>query len=150
MILNTTLELYKNIDTIFIIKNKDVFYPLQHVLQKKNIVFDENSALAIKLLPEDMRYPANSKITDSGQITAYKLSLSITDQDKHTEEQLFDCINQKVIVVFKYLNAGRCVVGCNENPLFFLFEDDNASNPIQNHGFNVELTGNTYFTKVNL
>lgn len=150
MIHNNASDIYKNVEKIFIIKAKDVHYPFQYVLQKRNLVFDEDAALIIKPLPEDLRYPANSKITDSGQLTTYKVGISVSDQNCDTESEIMDFINQKVILVFKYLNAGRTIIGCNENPLQFLFEDDNAAGPTQNHGYNIECAGNTYFTKVNL
>ncbi|MFN7013536.1 MAG: hypothetical protein ACK4ON_04595 [Bacteroidia bacterium] len=132
------------------IKAKDVLYPFQYVLQKRNIVFDEDFALIIKPLPDDVRYPANAKITDSGQLLTYKVSISINDQNCSNESELMNFINQKVILVFQYLNAGRTIIGCNENALQFLFEDDNASSASQSHGYNIECSGNTYFTKVNL
>lgn len=149
MISNNTSEIFKNVYKIHIIKSKDVFYPLQHVLQKKNLVFDERSVLTIKPLPEDLRYPASSKLTDSGQTTTYKISLSVVDQEPQTEEQLMEYLNQNVILVFDYFNTGRCIIGCNENPLFILLEDNNASSALQDHGFSVEIAGTTYFAKVN-
>jgi len=150
MIHNSGSDIHKNIDKIFIIKSKDVHYPFQHVLQKRPLVYDESIALIIKPVPDDVRYPGNSKITDSGQLTTYKVLISITDQNCENERELMNFLNQKVILDIRYLNAGRSIIGCNENPLQFIYEDDNASNASQSHGYNVECSGNTYFTKVNL
>lgn len=150
MIKNLSPENYKNIYKISIIPAKSVNYPLLYVLQKRNIVFDDDQALIIRPLPEDLKYPSNSKMSDSGVFFNYKLAISITDQSPSTEDQLMKHINQKVIVVLHYNNEGRMIIGCNENPLMFLFEDDNSSNPSTNNGYNVECSGNTYFTKVNL
>lgn len=150
MIHNSGSDIHKNIEKIFVIKAKDVHYPFQYVLQKRNLVFDENSALVIKPVPDDVRYPANAKITDSGQLFTYKVLISVTDQNCENDNELMNFLNQKVILVFKYLNAGRSIIGCNENPLQFLYEDDNASSASQSHGYNIECSGNTYFTKVNL
>lgn len=150
MIRNMTPENYKNILKISIVPAKSVNYPLQYVLQKRNIVFDNDQALIICPLPEDLTYPSSSKMSDSGMFLNYKIGISITDQSELTEEQLMKFYNQKVIVVLHYNNEGRMIIGCNENPLMFMFEDDNSTNPAKNNGYNVECSGNTYFTKVNL
>lgn len=150
MINNQHPEFYKNIQKVSIIESKNVLYNLQSVLQKKNIFFDEDSALVIRPLPEDIRYPSNSKMTDGGMIVNYKISFSIIEQSIETEKKLQSYENKRVIVVLHYNNSGKIIIGCNENPLTFLYEDDNTSNPSMNNGFNIECSGNTYFTKVNL
>lgn len=149
MIKNQHPEFYKNIQKISIINSKDVLYNLQSVLQRKNIFFDEDAALVIRPLPEDIRYPSSSKMTDGGMILSYKIAISIIEQSVETEKKLEKLQNKRVIMVLHYNNSGRMIIGCNENPLTFLYEDDNTINPSSNNGFNIECIGNTYFTKVN-
>lgn len=149
MITNIFSENYKNIDKISIIDSKKVFYNLQSVLQKRDINFDDEDALIICPLPEDIKYPSSSKIVDSGQLFSYKVDITITNQSSYTESQLYRYLNKKVILILHY-REGKIIIGCNENPLQFLFDEDNSTNPTANNGYSVQLAGNTYYGKVNL
>jgi hypothetical protein len=52
MINALTSENYKDITKISILDAKVVFYPLKYVLEKRDIAFDEDLAIIIKLMPE--------------------------------------------------------------------------------------------------
>lgn len=147
MITALSSENYKNITRVSILDSKAVFYPLKYVLQKRDITFDEDLALIIKLIPEDLKYPATSKMTDAGVLKDYKIEISINNQLPETEAQLERFVNKKVIVVLHH-NFGKIILGCNEMPLEFLFNDDNSSNPQTDNGFTVTCRGNAYFLKV--
>lgn len=147
MITALTSENYKNITKVSILDARDVFYPLKYVLQKRDIEFDEDLALVIKPLPEDIKYPATSKMTDAGVLKDYKLEISINNQLPETTEQLERKVNRKVIVVLHH-NFGKIIIGCNEMPLEFLYNDDNSSNPQTDNGYTVYCRGNAYFSKV--
>lgn len=148
MINNSTSESINFLKKISILDSKKVFYPLRSVLLKKDISFNDDDALIILPLPEDVKFPSTTKITDSGQLFNYKIDITITDQSEPTEQELMRFINKKVIAVFHYDN-GKVIIGCNENPLQFLFNDDNTTNPLSTHGFSVVLSGTTYYLKVN-
>lgn len=149
MITALTSENYKNINKVSILDAKDVFYPLKYVLQKRDIVFDEDLALVIIPLPEDIKYPATSKMTDAGMLKDYKIEISINNQKPETEAQLEKKVNRKVIVVLHH-NYGKIIIGCNEMPLEFLYNDDNTTNPQSDNGFTVSCRGNAYFLKVSI
>lgn len=147
MITNDQHDNYKNITKVSILDAKKVFYPLKYVLEKRDILIDEDSALIIKPLPEDIKYPSNTKMVDSGTIWEYKVEISINNQHHLTEAQLMKFTNKKVIVVFHH-NDGKIIIGCNEMPLQYLYSEDNTSNPGSYCGYSVELKGNSYFSKV--
>jgi hypothetical protein len=149
MITALTSENYKNINKVSILDAKDVFYPLKYVLQKRDIAFDEDLALVIIPLPEDIKYPSTSKMTDAGVLKDYKIEISINNQLPETEAQLEKKVNRKVIVVLHH-NYGKIIIGCNEMPLEFLYNDDNSTNPQVDNGYTVSCRGNAYFTKVSI
>ncbi len=149
MITALTSENYKNINKVSILDAKDVFYPLKYVLQKRDIAFDEDLALVIIPLPEDIKYPATSKMTDAGMLKDYKIEISINNQLPETDAQLEKKVNRKVIVVLHH-NYGKIIIGCNEMPLEFLYNDDNSTNPQVDNGYTVSCRGNAYFTKVSI
>lgn len=149
MIQALTSENYKNITKVSIVDAKDVFYPLKYVLQKRDITFDEDLALVIYPIPEDIKYPASSKMTDAGVLRDYKIDISINNQLPETEAQLERHINRLVIVVLHH-NYGKIILGCNEMPLEYNYTDDNTTNPQGDNGFSVSCRGNAYFTKVSL
>lgn len=140
---------YKNFTSVSILDAKKVFYPMKYVLEKRDIVFDDDLAVEIKLLPEDLKFPATSKLTDSGLLRDYKIEISINNQLAETIEQLESLQNRKVIVVLNH-RYGKIIFGCNEMPLEYLFNDDNTVNPQQDNGFTVTCRGNAYFLKVSL
>lgn len=140
---------YKNITKVSIIDAKTVFYPLKYVLEKRDISFDEDLALVIIPLPEDIKYPATSKMTDAGMIKDYKIEISINNQNPETEAQLEKKVNRKVIVVLHH-NYGKIIIGCNEMPLEYLYNDDNSINPQVDNGYTVSCRGNSYFSKVSI
>lgn len=147
MIHALTSDDYKNINKVSILDAKDVFYPLKYVLQKRDIVFDEDLALVITPLPEDIKYPSSAKITDAGTLRDYKIEISINNQKPETIDQLEKKVNRKVIVVLHH-NYGKVILGCNEMPLEYLYHDDNTTNPQSDNGFTVTCRGNAYFLKV--
>ncbi|MEN9907159.1 MAG: hypothetical protein RLZZ540_300 [Bacteroidota bacterium] len=140
---------YININSASILDAKKVFYPMKYVLEKRDIVFDDDLAVKIKLLPEDIKFPATSKLTDSGLLRDYKIEISINNQLPETIEKLESLQNRKVLVVL-YHPYGKIIFGCNEMPLEYLFNDDNTVNPQQDNGFTVTCRGNAYFLKVSL
>lgn len=148
MITNSNFENFRDLKKIAILNSKNVFYPFSSVLQKKDIIFNDADALIIFPLPEDVKFPSSSKNTDSGMLFNYKVDITVTDQKEHTEEQIVKFMNKKVIIVFFYEN-GKVIIGCNENPLQFLFNDDNSSVPTSDQGFSITVAGSTYFLKVN-
>jgi carbamoylphosphate synthase large subunit len=81
---------------------KVVFYPLKYVLEKRDI-FDEDLAIIIKLMPEDLKYPASVKMTDAGVLRDYKIEVAINNQHPETIDQLENLVNRKVIVVLQFL-----------------------------------------------
>jgi len=149
MINAITSDNYKNITKISILDAKDVFYPQKYVLQKRDITFDEDLALVIKPMIEDVKYPSSSKMTDAGVLRDYKIEISINNQLPETIEQLESLVNRKVIVVLHH-NFGKIIIGCNEMPLEYLYNDDNTTNPQADNGFTVTCRGNAYFLKVSL
>jgi hypothetical protein len=149
MINALTSDNYKNITKISIFDAKDVFYPLKYVLQKRDIAFDEDLAVIIKPMLEDVKYPASSKMTDAGVLRDYKIEISINNQLPETIEQLERLVNRKVIVVLHH-NYGKIIIGCNEMPLEYLYNDENTSNPQADNGFAITCRGNAYFLKVSL
>ena len=149
MIHALTSENYKNITKVSILDAAAVFYPLKYVLQKRDIAFDEDLALIIYPMPEDIKYPASSKMTDAGVLRDYKIDISINNQLPETEAQLERHINRPVIVVLHH-NYGKIILGCNEMPLEYNYTDDNTTNPQSDNGFLVSCRGNAYFTKVSL
>lgn len=149
MIHALTSENYKNITKVSILDAKYVFYPLKYVLQKRDITFDQDLAVVICLLPEDLKYPATSKLTDAGILRDYKIEISINNQFTETQEKLAMLVNRKVIVVLHH-DYGKIILGCNEMPLDYIFNDDNTVNPQGDNGFTVTCRGNAYFLKVSL
>lgn len=149
MIDATTSDNYKNINKVVILDNKKVFYPLKHQLQKRDISYDEDLAVIICPLPEDLKYPVASKVTDAGTIRDCKIEITINNQSSSTQDQLELMTNRKVIVIL-YYPEGKMIFGCNENPLEFLYNPDNSSKPQEDSGFTVLCRGNTYFTQVSL
>jgi len=147
MITALTSENYKNITKVSILDARDVLYNLKYVLQKRDITFDEDLALVIYPMPEDIKYPATSKMTDAGVLKDYKIEISINNQLPETEAQLECLVNRKVIVVLHH-NFGKIIIGCNEMPLEFLYNDDNSTNPQADNGFTIICRGNAYFSKV--
>jgi hypothetical protein len=93
-----------------------LFYPLKYVLEKRDIAFDEDLAIIIKLMPEDLKYPASVKMTDAGVLRDYKIEVAINNQHPETIDQLENLVNRKVIVVLHH-NFGKIIIGCNEMPL---------------------------------
>ena len=138
-----TLLIYK----VCIIDFKKVIYPLHSVLQKKDIFFEDDDALIIQPLPEDVKFPSTSKLTDAGTLSNYKISITINNQLPQTVEQLERLRNRKVICII-YTNDQKIIIGCNEQPLSFLYEEDNTSKGDDYNGFTIELSGNTYYNKV--
>lgn len=149
MINATTPDNYKNITKVSLLDAKAVFYPIKYVLEKRDISFDEDLAVEIKLLPEDVRYPSSSKMTDAGVIRNYKIDFNINNQLPETESKLQSLQNRPVILVLHHA-TGRMIFGCNEMPMQFLFDDENTIDPQKHSGFSVTCTGNTYFIKVSL
>jgi hypothetical protein len=142
-------ENYKMINKVSILDAKQVFYPMKYVLQKRDIVFDEDSALIIYPMVEDVKYPVSSKMTDSGVLRDCKVEISINNQLPSTEKQLEKFVNKKVIVVLHH-NYGKIIIGCNEMPLDYIYNDDNTVNPQSDNGFTVICRGNAYFLKVSI
>lgn len=135
------------IDKISIVDAKKVNYTNFHVLNRKPIHFDDADAVMIKPLPEDVKFPASSKLTDSGSLFNYKISISINNQSAGTHRQLESFLNKKVICVL-HTNQGYIIIGVTEQPLTFLYEDDNTTSAASFNGFSVTLSGNTYYCKV--
>jgi hypothetical protein len=141
---------YKNIFKVAILDSKSVFYPMKYVLEKRDISFDEDLATIITdLIPEDLKYPSTSKMTDAGMLKDYKVEISINNQSEKTISGLEEKHNRKVIVVL-YHPYGRIIIGCNEMPLEFVYNDDNTTNPQSDNGFTVTCRGNAYFLKVSV
>jgi hypothetical protein len=149
MIQAITSDNYKNITKVSILDAKTVFYPLKYVLEKRDLTFDEDLAVVILPLPEDIKYPATSKVTDAGVLRDYKIEISINNQSLTTEQHLERFVNRKVIVVLHH-NFGKIIIGCNEMPLEYLYNDDNTVNPQSDNGFTVTCRGNAYFLKVSI
>jgi hypothetical protein len=149
MIHSITQDNYKYITKVSILDSKTVFYPLKYVLEKRDITFDEDLAVIIIPLPEDIKYPATSKTTDAGVVRDYKIEISINSQSLVTEQHLARLVNRKVIVVLHH-HFGKIIIGCNELPLDYLYNDDNAVNPQSENGFTVTCRGNAYFLKVSI
>jgi hypothetical protein len=149
MICALTSENYKNITKVTILDSKAVFYPLKYVLQKKDISFNEDLALVIIPIAEEIKYPSTSKMTDSGVLRDYKFELSINNQSPETIEQLERFLNKKVILVLHH-KFGKIIIGCNEMPLTYSFDDDNFSSSQLDNGFSVTCRGNSYFLKVSV
>lgn len=149
MINATTPENYKNITKVSILNAKQVFYPLKYVLEKRDISFDEDLAVVIIPMPEDIKYPASSKMTDAGVLRDYKIEIAINNQLPDTETELARLDNQKVIVVLHHID-GKIIIGCNEMPLEYLYNDDNTTDPKNDNGFTVVCRGNSYFSKVSI
>lgn len=142
-------EDYKIITKVSILDAKQVFYPIKYVLEKRDIVFDEDSALVILPMVEDIKYPISSKMTDSGVLRDCKVEISINNQLPSTETQLEKFVNKKVIVVLHH-RYGKIIIGCNEMPLDYLYNDDNTVNPQSDNGYTVICRGNAYFLKVSI
>lgn len=147
MISNLTPEDYKFITKVSFLDAKKVFYPLRYALEKRDIKFDDDQALQIEIIPEDLKFPSGVKMADAGQLLNYKVEVTINNQTSETEEQLFNFLNKKVITVFHH-KYGKIIIGCNEQPLQFLYTDDNSTSPSSTNGFTIECKGNSYFSKV--
>jgi hypothetical protein len=72
-----------------------LFYPLKYVLEKRDIAFDEDLAIIIKLMPEDLKYPASVKMTDAGVLRDYKIEVAINNQHPETIDQLENLVIEK-------------------------------------------------------
>jgi hypothetical protein len=142
-------ENYKNITKVSILDSKKVFYPLKYVLEKRDISFDEDQAVVIMPMLEDLKYPATSKMNDGGLIRDYKIEIAINNQSVETEQRLELLHNRKVIVVLHH-KYGKIIIGCNEMPLEYIYNDDNSTNPLSDNGFTVVCRGNAYFLKVSI
>jgi len=140
---------YKNINRISILDAKKVFYPQAYVLQKRDIVFDDDDALVIIPILEDLKYPATTKLSDSGTIRDYKIDISVNNQKPETQAKFERFTNKKVIVVLHH-PYGKIIIGCNEMPLSYLYSDDNTVNPAGDNGFSIQCRGNAYYLKVSL
>ncbi|NRT11516.1 hypothetical protein [Flavobacterium sp. 14A] len=149
MIDATFTDNYKNVTKVTILDAKKVFYPLNYVLQKRNIIYDDDLAIEVSLLPENIKYPSSSKITDAGLIRAYKITFDINGQSPEHEAKLESYQNKKVIIVLHY-TGGRMIFGCNEMPLDYSFDDENTADPQSYSGFSITCSGNSYYLKVSL
>jgi len=147
MITNHTASDTLLITKVAIIDFKKVMYNLQSVLQKKDISFDEDDSLIIIPLPEDVKFPSSTKISDAGTVWNYKISIDINNQHPNTVEQVMAYLNKKVICVI-YTKNEKIIIGCNEQPLLFLPEENNTVKPEAFHGLTISLSGNTYYNKV--
>lgn len=130
-----------------IIDSKKIIYSLQSVLQKKDISFNEHDALIIIPMAEDVKFPSSTKITDAGTVWNYKIGIGINNQHKSTVDQVMAYLNKKVICVL-FAKESKIIIGCNEQPLSFLPEEDNTVRSDGFLGLSVSLTGNTYYNKV--
>lgn len=149
MINALTPDNFKNIYKATILDARKVFYPLKYVLEKRDITYDEDLAVEIKLIAENIKYPSSSKMTDAGMLRSYKIDFDINNQSVVTETKLESLQNRKIILILHH-PQGHIIFGCNEMPLQFLFDDDNSSSPQKDSGFLVSCTGNAYFLKVSL
>lgn len=149
MITNNPSDSFKHITKVSILDSKKAFYPLRYALSKRNITINESECLTVMTLPEDVTYPSTVKTGDNGMLYDYKIGITVTNQDAITEEQLMKFLNKKVIVVLHHA-AGRIIFGCNELPLQFIFNDDNATVPSATTGFSIDCRGVSYIPKVNL
>ena len=149
MIHALTSDNYKNITKVSILDAKAVFYPLKFVLQKKDISFNEDLSITIIPLAEEIKYPSISKLTDSGILRDCKFEISINNQSRDTTEKLEQFINKKVILVLHH-KYGKIIIGCNEMPLTYTFDDDNTSSSQMDNGFSITCRGNSYFLKVSV
>lgn len=139
---------FLNITKVTILDSKQVFYPMKYVLEKRDIVYDEDLATVItSLIPEDLKYPSTSKMTDAGMLKDYLIDISINNQTAKTVESLEALHNRKVIVLLHH-SEGKIIIGCNEMPLEYLYNDDNTTNPQSDNGFSVKCKGTAYFLKV--
>ncbi|MEO8532841.1 MAG: hypothetical protein ABI441_03790 [Flavobacterium sp.] len=121
---------------------------MKYVLEKRDIAYDEDLATVITdLIPEDLKYPSTTKMTDAGMLKDYKVEVSINNQTQKTINQLENHHNQKVIVLLHH-QEGKIIIGCNEMPLDYIYNDDNSTNPLSDNGFTVTCKGNAYFLKV--
>lgn len=142
-------EDYKNINRISILDARKVFYPQSYVLQKRDIVFDDDDAIVIYPMVEDIKYPGTAKLNDSGTIRDYRIDISVNNQKTETQAKLERFTNKKVIVVLHH-PYGKIIIGCNEMPLSYIFIDDNTVNPLGDNGFSVQCRGNAYYLKVSI
>nr|WP_315245133.1 hypothetical protein [uncultured Flavobacterium sp.] len=143
-------ENYKFINKVVILDSKTVFYPLKYVLEKRDIAYDEDLAAVITdLIPEDIKYPGSSKMTDSGMLKGYKIEISTNNQSEKTVNVLESLHNRKVIVLL-FHPEGKFIIGCNEMPLEYIYNDDNTSNPASDNGFTITCSGNSYYLKVSV
>lgn len=147
MIPALNFENYKNITRISILNSRSIFYPIKFVLESRDIAFDENDALTVNPIFDDLKYPATVKLGDAGQLWEYVVQFSINNQSLITRTELQKLINQKVIIVLHH-PEGRFIIGCNEFPLTFLFGDDNTTNPASSNGYSIECRGFSYISKV--
>jgi hypothetical protein len=149
MINAITHDDFKNITSVSILDARKVFYPMSYVLNKRDINFDDDQAVNIKLIPEDIKFPGSAKMTDAGQLRDYKVEISINNQSRETELELEALVNKKVILVF-FHSYGKIILGCNEMPLNYIFSDENTSKPESDFGFTVICRGDAYFLKVSI
>gem|GEM_PF-4561623 len=140
---------YKHLLKVSILDARKVFFPLNYLLQKRDIIFDDDQALIIHPIPEDVKFPGSAKLTDAGTLRTYKIEISINNQDSRIQEQLESLECRKVIVVFHFIHE-RMIFGCNEMPMDFSFNEDNSLSPGSDNGFTVLLNGNSYFLKVSV
>jgi len=147
MISNKTPSDTLLITKVAIIDSKKIIYSLQSVLQKKDISFNEHDALIIIPMAEDVKFPSSTKITDAGTVWNYKIGIGINNQHKSTVDQVMSYLNKKVICVL-FTKESKIIIGCNEQPLSFLPDEDNTVRSDGFLGLSVSLTGNSYYNKV--
>lgn len=140
---------YNNFDKITFINVNKVFYPLNHVLQNKDIFYEDAESLSFQILPDDVDYNSPTKLTDAGQIYDLRVKLDIYNQNKEITDALNSYINTKVIIVLHYA-TGRMIFGSNDHPLKFSFNPTDTTSPSGSNGYSIDCRGNSYFSKVQL
>lgn len=146
-IINNIEEKYYNFSKIVFLDSKKVFYPISHSLNKMRIEYEDDHALLVKVLAEDIDYPSSSKLNDSGQIFDYKIKVDIQNQHHTTQKHLLSFVNKKVIIVLDH-PSGQVIIGCNEQPLRFSYSEINTTSPSLNNAYRIDCSGSTYFSKV--
>lgn len=149
MNVNDIEEIYKNITRITILNSKSTYYPLRYAFQKRGIRYDQGTdwVLELKLLPEDIEYPADVKDADAGPLLSYKIAFTVNNQAGITQDKLLPWQGRKVIALLHYA-TGYIIIGCNEMPMRLTLSDQNSSNPANTNGFIIECAGNALVPKV--
>ena len=146
VITNMIPDNYKHFNKVSFIDRRKVFYPLRFALQHRDINFNEENSLTVLPMPEDVNFPASVKLNDSGTLWEYRVEVTINNQDPVTEKELTAYLNRKVIIVLHH-NQGRVILGCNEMPLEFLYEDNNTTNPASVSGYTIQCAGKSLLPK---